>query len=296
MELDLLRIYVKVVQNNSFSQAAKILKVPVSTVSRAVKRLESEMRTTLLTRTTRSLTLTSAGKTLFDRAVNAVIELEEAAKSVEGANQTLSGTVKLTATEDYGALVVNPVVGRLIKAYPGVKFDVYYTNEVVDLVKGGFDLAVRLGHLNSSRFKSIRLGKVNLIAVASPNYLQGKEKISTPKNLTQHQCLVFGPEKETTRYTFISKKENVSITVKPNTIANQMQALVALSVAGAGVSFVPHFVASRFLSDGSLVRVLPEWTVKSYDVHLVSPSVRGMPARVKLVADEISQAIKGLVV
>jgi DNA-binding transcriptional LysR family regulator len=296
MELDSLRIFVKVVQNNSFSQAAKILKVPVSTVSRTIKKLEAEMRTTLLTRTTRTLTLTQSGKILFDRSVNAVLELEEAAKSVEGSNQTLSGIVKLTATEDYGTLVVNAVVGRLIKSYPGIKFDLYYTNEVIDLVKGGFDLAIRLGHLNSSRFKSIRLGAVNLIAVAAPGYLQGKEKILTPKNLSQYQCLVFGPEKETTRYKFLSKKEKINIVIKPNTIANQMQSLVTLSVAGAGVAFVPHFVASRYLSEGSLVRILPEWTAESYDVHLVSPSIRGMPARVKLVADELSQAIKGLVV
>lgn len=294
MDLESTRVFVKVVQQGSFSKAAAILKHPTSTMSRIVSRLEKDIGTKLLLRTTRSLTLTPAGRELYERVAGHIEAIEEARRSVEGNDNSLKGRIRITATEDLGAFVVTPIIGRIIKKYPDLSFDIYYTNEVLDLVKEGYDLALRIGHLNPSRFKSVRLGQLSLVAVASPGYLEGRNKIKRPKDLVEHHCLIFGSNSDVTKWSFHSKNEKVKVPIRPHSTANQMQSLVTLASTHAGIAFVPYFACKREIKEGSLVRVLPDWSISTYEVHLVSPNISGMPTRVKKVADEIAGSTKSI--
>ena len=294
MDLESTRVFVKVVQQGSFSKAAAILKHPTSTMSRIVSRLENDIDTKLLLRTTRSITLTPAGRELYERVAGHIEAIEEARKSVEGSDSSSKGRIRITATEDLGAFVVTPILGRIIKKYPELSFDIYYTNEVLDLVKEGYDLALRIGHLNPSRFKSVRLGQLSLVAVASPTYLESRNKIKKPKDLTDHNCLIFGSSSDVNKWQFHSKNEKAKVAIRPHSTANQMQSLVTLAATHAGVAFVPYFSCKREIKDGSLVRVLSDWSIATYEVHLVSPNISGMPTRVKKVADEISGSTKAI--
>lgn len=295
MELESTRAFVKVVQQSSFSKAGSILKHPTSTISRMVRRLEMEIGTKLLHRTTRKITLTPAGRDLYEKVASHIEALEEARRSVEGVDQSFTGHIKLTATEDLGASVVTPIVGRIMATYPDLTFDLYFTNEVVDLVQGGYDLALRIGNLNPSRFKSIRLGELSLVAVASPDYLKVKNKVKHPKDLSAHRCLVFGRAAETTKWTFASEKERIRIPIRPYASANQMQSLVTLATAHAGVALVPEFTCQKELEAKALIKVLPDWKIASYQVHLVSPNISGLPTRLKLVTDEIARSAKMMI-
>ncbi len=294
MDLESTRVFVKVVQQGSFSKAAAILKHPTSTMSRIVSRLENEIGTKLLLRTTRSITLTPAGRELYERVAGHIEAIEEARKSVEGNDNSLKGRIRITATEDLGAFVVTPIIGRIIKKYPDLSFDIYYTNEVLDLVKEGYDLALRIGHLNPSRFKSVRLGQLSLVAVASPGYLESRNKIKRPKDLAEHNCLIFGSNSDVTKWSFHSKNEKIKVPIRPHSTANQMQSLVTLASTHAGIAFVPYFACKHEIKEGSLVRVLPDWSITTYEVHLVSPNISGMPTRVKKVADEIAGSTKSI--
>lgn len=292
LELESTQIFVKVVQQGSFSRAAAILKLPVSTVSRAISRLEAEVGTTLMHRTTRSLKLTSEGQSYFDASVGPLQQLEEARKSLHGRGDVVSGLIKISATEDMGSFVVTPVIARVMKVQPALTFEFDYTNEVVDLVKGGYDIAVRVGRLNSSRFKSRKLGEISIVAVASPAYLARKPKIRKPNDLVDHDCIAFTPASVGFRWTLSQGGKTVVVPAKAKAIGNQMQSLISLAVEGGGVALVPHFACKSALASGGLVRVLPEWSSPGFPVSLIFPNTGDLPARVKIVADELARTLQ----
>lgn len=209
MDLELTRIFVKVVQKGSFSRAAELLRVPKSTVSKSVSRLEAVTGTKLLLRTTRSLTLTAAGRAFYDTCLGPIHILEDAQKSLHGTDSIVSGTVRITAPEDLGSHVISGAVGELVKQHPGLAFDLLYTDQVVDLVKDGFDMAVRIGRPRATRFKIRRLGEVVLGLVASNAYLKSAEKISKPENLTGHSCITLDSGSLATRWHLKSKSRSV---------------------------------------------------------------------------------------
>ena len=293
MELELTRIFVKVVQQGSFSRAAEMLKLPKSTVSKAVTRLESETGTKLLLRTTRSLTLTAAGRAFYDACVGPVQVLEDARKSLNGADSILTGTVRITAPEDLGSQVIAPAIGELTRKHPGLTFELSYTDEVVDLVKDGFDLAVRLGRLRDTRFRAKKLGEVVLVAVASPIYLEKAPKIRGPRDLESHDCLSLSLRSSgSTRWQLRSKKETVTVDLNSRITSNQMTSLMRSAIAGAGVALVPYFLCKPEIEAGRLARVCLDWASPGIPAHLLSPLSTASSARLKLAAEHLSSALQ----
>lgn len=291
MEIEFIRIFVKIVQNGSFSRAAEILQLPKSTVSKALTRLENETGTKLLVRTTRSLTLTAAGRAFYENCMGPIQTLEEAQKSLYGADSILTGVVRLTAPEDLGNYVIAGAAGELSRKHGGLNFELIYTNEVVDLVKDGFDFAVRLGKLRESSLKAKKIGDLYLVLVASPAYLKNKEPIRKPQDLEKHCCLSI---LETSRAWALQSKRGgtVNVDVKPRIRCNQMSSLMTAALAGAGVAFIPNYLCKSAIESGKLVRVLSEWQAPSRNVSLVSPLSSANSGRLKIVGDHIVEAIR----
>jgi DNA-binding transcriptional LysR family regulator len=294
MELESTRIFVKVIQYGSFSKAAEALRLPKSTVSRTVSRLEGELKTRLIIRTTRSLALTSAGRNFFESSLGPIQALEDARKALQGGDQVLSGTIRLTAPEDLGAHVITPIVGKLSLEYPGISFELNYTDEVVDLVKEGIDVAIRIGKLNPSRFKVKKLGQVQLIPVASPLYLQKKEKIRQPQDLTSHSCLTYFPEAARVRWELKSKTKGLGVLIQPRIVSNQMSSLLEMAVQGVGVALVPQYLCRARLNSGELVRVLPDWAGEGLPVSSVYPLGSHSSSRMKLISERLNSAIQNV--
>lgn len=294
LELESVRIFVKVVQTGSFSKAADVLQLPKSTVSRAVKALEESSGTKLMMRTTRSLTLTAAGRAFHESCLGPLQALEEARKSLSGVDGLVSGSVRMTAPEDLGAYVITPEIGRIARRHPTLSFDVLFTDEVVDLVKDGFDLAIRLGSLRSSRMKQKRLGEVVIWAVASPEYLKKNGEPAQPSELANHDCLTYGLRGAGSRQWTLRSKGQKAAVVRPRSRvnANQMTTLVDLAVAGAGIALVPSYLCEKELKSGRLRRVLADWEGPRFPVWLVSPLGLANSARIKIVTDVLGDAIR----
>lgn len=291
MDLDLTRIFVKVVQLTSFSKAAQLLGLPKSTVSKAVSRLESMTGTTLLVRTTRSLTLTAAGRAFYETCLGPIQQIEDAMKSLDGSDSLLTGKIRLTAPEDLGSQVIAPSIARLTQKHPGLSFELHYTDEIVDLVRDGFDLAVRIGPLRESRLKAKKLGEIHLIAVASETYLKSHPKIRTPQDLEQHDCLSINAVSESAKWYLKSKKESAQLNVRPRIVSNQMTSLLKMAGAGAGVALVPSYLCIREMESGELLRVLPGWRSPGFNVSLISPLASTSSARLKMASDQIGSAV-----
>ncbi|MBX2993423.1 MAG: LysR family transcriptional regulator [Bdellovibrionaceae bacterium] len=291
MDLQLIRIFVKVVQSSSFTLAAAQLKIPKSTVSKAVSRLEDTARTKLLIRTTRSLRLTPAGQAFFERCQGPIQTLEEAHKTLEGQDQALAGHLRVTAPEDLGAHVLAPAFGALTRRHSLLTFEMVMTDDVVDLVKDGFDLAVRIGALRESRLRAKKVGEVHLIAVATPGYLKAVPAPRRPQDLAQHDVLTLNNRRLRHQWAMKSKKETVTVTVQPRITCNDTSSLLRGALAGAGIALVPHYLCEEDLSKGRLVRVLPEWSTPGMAVHLLSPLAFSSSARLRTVSEHVALAL-----
>lgn len=285
MNIELVQIFVKVVQSQSFTKASEILKIPKSTASKAVRLLEDQTGTKLLLRTTRSLTLTAAGQAFYDSCLGPIQTIEDAQKSLSGRDTLLVGNIKITAPEDLGNDVVAPAIGELTKKYPGLTFELNYTGAVVDLVKEGFDLAVRIGHLPPSGLKAKKIGEIKLILVASPKYL--KTKISKPEELKSHQCLALGETLISKTWILKSNSGTVKVPISPRIVSNQMSSVMKAAISGAGIALVPSFLPKDYLESGKLVRVLPQWTSPGLPVSLLSPLPFSSSARLRMTSDHL---------
>jgi LysR family transcriptional regulator for bpeEF and oprC len=287
MDLEQTRIFVKVIQSGGFSKAADKLKLPKSTVSRAVSNLEKETGTKLLIRTTRSLTLTPSGRAFYESTLGPITQIEEAQKSLYGKDSILTGMLKITAPEDLGAIVIAPAIAEISVLHPDLSFELIYTDEAVDLVKGGYDLAVRVGRVNESSFKIRKAAEIFLIPVASPKYLKGKKKISEPSDLQSHICLSLNVTGFRDKWTLRSSKKTVHIAIKSKIISNQMNSILNMAITGGGVGFISHFLAQPFLKSGELIRVLPEWSSPGIPVSIITPLASSSSARLKVTTDQI---------
>lgn len=292
MDLEVTRAFVKVVQMGSFTKAALALRLPKSSVSRMVSRLESDTGTQLLVRTTRNLTLTAAGRGFYESCLGPLHQLEEARKSLSGKDSMLTGLVRITAPEDMGSIFIAPCVADITRRNPGLYFDLVYTEERLDLVRDGIDLAVRIGKLDPSQFKAKRVGDVVLGLVASPGYVAKQAKITKPADLLEHPCFSFTPRSSTMKWHLTKGRQSQTVPVQSRVLANQMSTLQNLALAGAGVALAPLYLCQRDLDAGRLVRVLPDWDGTSFAVSVVSPASISASARVKLVRDQLISEIE----
>jgi LysR family transcriptional regulator for bpeEF and oprC len=292
MNLELVHIFIQVIKSGGFSKAADSLRLPKSTVSKSITRLEKESGTKLIIRTTRSQTLTAAGKIFYDSCVGPLESIENAQKSLYGNDSLLTGKIKLTAPEDLGSEVIAPAAGLLARKHPGLTFELIYTEEVLDLVKDGYDLAIRIGKLKESSLNVKKIGEVKLILIASPGYLKNNEKITKIEDLKSHDCLVLGSRSAKVPWHLRSNTSSSQVLIEPRIVSNQMSSLIKAALAGAGIALVPGFLAASYLNTDKLVRVLPQWTSQGMPVSLLSPLPFSSSARLRMTADILTSEVQ----
>jgi LysR family transcriptional regulator for bpeEF and oprC len=292
VEIESARIFVKVVQLGSFTKAAGLLKLPKSTVSRTISRLEVEAGTKLLLRTTRSMTLTLAGQVFYESCLEPVLALEDARKTLLGKDSMLSGLIRLTAPEDLGLEMISPVLSKMTKSHPELNFELNYTDNVVDLVKEGYDIAIRLGKLSSSRYKAHRIGEIKMVLVASPQYFKGRSYPKFPEELIEHDCLSFNLGSATGTWVLTKNGSRTNVKAHVRIQANQMSSILKFASQGIGIGLLPYFLCSRLIESRELIRVLPEWEGLSYPVSIVVPPGHGHSKRLKVVIEHISKVMK----
>lgn len=286
------RIFVKVVQLGSFTRAATELKLPKSTVSKVIAKLESQTGTKLLVRTTRSQALTPAGRIFFDSCVGPVQQIEDAQKSLYGQDNIFSGTVRITAPEDIGSLIMAPIIADFSRSHRELRFELNYTNQIINLVKDGYDLAIRIGHLRSSGLYQKKIGSIHFVLVSSEAYLKNSPAIKTIDDLTKSSCIGIESAVGLTTWTLENNKHSRKIKIEPKVVSNQPTSVLKIVESGAGVSLLPKFLVKDKLADGSLVQILQSWSSSGLPVSLVSPLSMAKTPRVKVIADVISDKLR----
>src|SRR5260221_9107747 len=191
MDLNLVTAFVRVVEQQSFTSAAKALGLPKSSVSRRVTELEEQLGVQLLHRTTRKLALTEAGRSYFEQAERALTELQAAAESASGMDTEARGIVRVTAPIDIGVMGLADVVSEFVREYPEIHVELSLSSKMVDLVEEGFDIGIRAGKSHDASLVARRLGTAALGLYASPDYPKQHGRPRTVEDLARHDCVLF---------------------------------------------------------------------------------------------------------
>jgi len=280
VDLDGIAVFVKVVQAGSFSQAAKLLNMPNSTVSAKVAALEKRLGVTLLQRTTRRLHLTEPGAGYFRRCLQALEGLQAAESELESERSETKGVLRLTAPVELGRSALPPVLDVLMKRHPAIEIDLIITNRLVDLVAENIDVAVRAGPLKDSALiaKRFVLGQFGLWA--SPSYLKNNSVPRNPDELKEHDCLRFAPFTGR-KLQLTNGRERAQIALAGRITADDFEALRALAVLGWGIALLPSFLCAEEAKERKLVSVLPNWRGDSVSISVVYPAQRFVAPKIR---------------
>jgi LysR family transcriptional regulator, regulator for bpeEF and oprC len=281
LSTDYLRLFLTVLAAGSFTRAADVAGSDKAHISRVIARLEDQLGTRLLNRSTRSLSPTDAGQELAARArviLDALLETEEALK---GRADEPRGRLRITCGYEFGLLVVNGWVQAFLERWPEVLVEVDFTNRISDIVYEGFDLAIRVGQLPDSDLVARKLGEITYGFYAAPLCLDRKGAPEHPTDLSADGFIGFsGSPDEVTR-----GAEAFRLPGTPRYLANTNMAVRDMAVAGLGVALLPDFQAAPFIAAGKLAPVLPGWSRSPVAVHAVLPSGRLVSANVRAFVD-----------
>jgi DNA-binding transcriptional LysR family regulator len=282
-DLNALVIFAKVVEANSFSEAARRLKMPVSSVSRRIAELEKLLGFSLLERSTRGFRLTDIGAGMLEYARRGV-ELSEAVDSIVSDQLSgVSGLLRLSAPPSISDTLVSPLVGAFQAAYPKVRVQILITNRFVDHIVEGVDLVFRVGALPDSSLVARTILTYRDQLVASPAYLERCGAPAHPRDLHSHRLLTFAHWQPENRWTFeqVDGRDKQSLTFAPYLSMNDYVGLAAALLAGIGIGELPPVVQPDLLRDGRLVEIMPEWRFRAFPLSLVHSGTRHVPRAVR---------------
>lgn len=278
-DLNDIAVFVKVAQFESFSRAAHALGMPVSTVSRKVSALEAELGVTLLQRTTRKLALTSQGRDYFNQCSEPLNLLFDAERVLTQTQKKPEGSLKISVPVILGQEPFLEFVSDFMKNYPRIKIDLFITNLFLDLIAENVDVGVRFGGLKDSNVIAKKLGSQIRYAVASPEYLKGRNAPVKPEDLKLHQCVLLNGKNNETEWEFISGRKRAKVRVSGPISSRDFQSVSTFVYRGHGIGFLPSIYCDEKIKKKDLVRLLPEWTSEQLDVHAVYPTRNFLPSR-----------------
>ena len=289
MDVNELRVFAQVVQTGSFTAAAAALGMPKSTVSHKLSELEARLETRLVQRTTRTLSLTDAGRMYFDYCLRILAEIEAADHAVASLRDTPRGRLRVTMFMNAGLLA--DVLAGFMKEYPEVQLDVLCTGRTVDLVEERFDVGIRAGALPDSSLVARHLPTVHRYVVATPCYPRRRGRPRRPVDLEQHDLLLFGTGTTSVNMRFSRKAKRTEIALPARLLVSDTDILHTAAVAGLGIAILPGFLCTAELRSKRLVRLLADWTLPATPVHAVYPSTRHLSAKVKAFVEYLQRSM-----
>lgn len=290
MDVNDILVFARVAQAGSFTQAARFLKMPVSTVSRRVAELEAQLGVSLLLRTTRSLKITEAGRAYLEHGRTIAAELEKAEALATNLQSIPQGTLKITATTDFGNQFLGKIVCDFLKANPRVQADVVLTERVVDLIEEGFDLAVRIGELDDSTYLARKVGSADMQLYASPEFLKNQGEPKSCADLSKFECIRFTGAEEPSQWHLKGPRGAMTVQVSGRVFSNNMAFIRDLALSGKGIALMPYFLCEEDLKSGTLKMVLKDWVHVSGPIHVVYPGQRFLLPKVRAFVEHLTRS------
>ena len=278
-------VFVAVVENGGFAAAARKLGVSKSAVSKRISQLEAGLGAQLLHRTTRKLSLTEAGERYLIHAAEALASAREAEDAVAQLQRTPHGRLQINTPMSFGRMHIVPLIPEFLNRYSGIEIDMVMDDLIVDLVEGGFDVAIRAGQMPDSALIARILAPSRNVLCAAPDYVEEHGQPAEPTDLLGHNCLHFAYFSDAHQWTFVGPDETVRIETSGNFQVNNSEALREALVGGCGIGRLPTFVAGPDIASGRLVRILEQYRMPSQTLYAVFPERRHLPAKVRVFLD-----------
>ena len=284
-QLEDMQVFIRVVESGGIGIAAEQLGIAASAVSRRLAELEKRLGITLINRTTRTSHLTEAGNLYYTRALKVIDDVAELNTLASDPQTSLKGTLRLAAPLSFGLDHLAPALDSFAQNQPELTLHVDFSDQHIDLIEGGYDLAFRIGDLDDSTLKARRISPIRFVMCASPAYLEKKGIPQHPDDLKHHALL---------RYTLLNTHswklldangKDVSVPVTAKILANNGNFLCKMGVAGHGILISPTFIAWQALSAGDLIPVLPNYSIPSANAYAVYPQTRYLSQRARLLID-----------
>lgn len=293
-KLTQIRAFVRVAERASFSAVARDFQVTQSAVSKAISALEKSLGARLVSRSTRSVSLTETGRRYYERCQQILSDLDEADATVSDLNSGATGTLYITAPVPFGLMFIAPRVVRFKEMNPALAINLDLNDQPLNLVEQNIDVAIRLGHLNTPGLVARKLGNSPLVTVASPAYLDTRGTPDTPEQLVTHNCLVYAYQAKPLEWTFESSADALSIAITSNFRSNNLLVLKDAALAGTGIARLPLWMVDSEIKSGLLRPVLDRAHPPALGIHAVFPSARQIPAKVSLFVDFLQRELNSI--
>ncbi|XOV78291.1 MAG: LysR family transcriptional regulator [Aestuariibacter sp.] len=287
-KIDTMRVFVVVARHGSFTNAARELNMPIQTVSKYVKSLESRLNVQLFDRTTRKVALNHTGKAYLDKCIALLETFDEVEADVTESHHTPKGKVRITAPTAFGEMHLLPVIGEFLKSYPQVSFDVELTNRKVRIVEEGFDIAVRIGMLADSGLIAKKLADTRLVVCASPTYLAECGEPLSPMELKHHNCLFDSNLNYGKSWVFNQSGEDFRVEVEGNLICNTPTSIKNLALSHAGIGLCPLYVIKEDVVSGRLKVLFPQYEAFTFGIYALYPHRKHLSARIRIFIDYLA--------
>ena len=285
-----LQIFLVVARERSFTKAAGKLGVSQSALSHAMKALEERLNIRLLTRTTRSVAPTEAGERIIACLEPRIADLEQELESLVQLNGTASGNIRLSAGEHAARSLVWPKLKPFLREYPEINLELVVDNGFVDIVEGRFDAGIRLGESVDKDMIAVRITPdVQMAVVAAPAYLAGRAAVRRPEDLMAHNCVNLRLPTHGALYAWEFEKgsQKTRVRVDGQTVFNNTFLMIQAALDGAGIAYVPHDLAAKYIATGELVPLLADWCPHFPGYYLYYPGRQHLPAAFTLVVDAL---------
>jgi DNA-binding transcriptional LysR family regulator len=279
--LGAMEMFVRIVETGNFSAVARQLGTTQPTISKQLTALEKQLRTRLLNRSTRSLSLTEAGATFYERCRRIIDEVREAEGALGQLQSALTGTLHVNGSIALGQIFLAPLLLRFQSQYPELAIELSLSDRYIDLVEEGVDVAVRIGRLADSNLVARRLGSTRRVLVATPAYLAARGTPQRPEDLAHHSCLLYAYLSSGNEWTFRGPDGEIRVRVQGNFKANNGEAIRQALLAHVGIAMSPDWLIHDKLESGEVVALLPEFAPPPLDINAVYPSGRHVSTKVR---------------
>lgn len=286
-----LTIFAVVVDQGSFSNAARVLGLSPSAISRAIDRIEARLGVRLLHRTTRSLTLSAEGQAYLQAARRILKDLDDSEQQIADQGSP-RGLLRVSASLSHGRLHVVPLLPEFAALYPHIQVDISLTDTTIDISGGQADVAIRFGKLPDSNLTARKLGVVKRVVAASPDYLTRFGTPKRPEDLLDHNCLHFNFFRAESSWPFLVNNAVEWIPIKGSIEANNGETLAQLAVLGMGIVRLGEFLVVPNIETGRLIPILQDFNPgDAEDVHAIFVGGSHTPARVRAFVDFLAERL-----
>lgn len=295
INLNRLTVFAAVVETGSITAAAKRLGLAKTMVSTHMQRLEAEIGSNLLVRTTRRLHLTEAGSLFYEACQKILHDTELAIAQASSNTRELRGMLRISATVDFGATVVAPLAAELCCANPELRVEIVASDNRVDMVAAGIDVSIRVGRLADSSHKAALIAYFEEWVLATPEFIAGRLP-ETPEALESLPFVGLSVLPNPLNWTFVQQGHaSVPVRLNGGIMANTSAAVKAAVMAGAGVMIQPHFTVMEDVAAGRLVRLLPQWSLQGGGIYAVFPALVQRSQKVTVFIEALKQRYEDLV-